>query len=386
MEMKEIVEATRAYYCLDCGICTASCPVSRVKKSFSPRLTVERAIFDLDREIVEGQDLWSCLTCGQCSLRCPSQVDYQNFIRSARKLAQNSQRLGVATHNGVIQTMIQLQAQGRPLNRRQWLPEHLSTQPEEGEYFYFVGCLPFFEVIYSDIQVPASSIGIDTIKILNRFGISPVVSNAERDCGHDPYWSGDNDCFNKLAQMNLEVIRRSGAKKVLFSCAECYYTFKVEYPKYFGELWFETQHIAEFIWEKIGSGELELGEWKGKVTYQDPCRLGRGLGVLEEPREVLKSIPGLELVEMERNRLDAWCCGSSQWINCTGYTKLMQRERLRDAGQTGAEVLVTACPKCRIHLSCTLRDPDNELELRILDLVNIVAETIDREGGPADDK
>jgi Fe-S oxidoreductase len=384
MDIKEIVKTTKAYYCLDCGICTASCPVSRVKKDFSPRLTVEKALFDLDNEIIGDKDLWSCLTCGQCSLRCPSKVDYQNFVRIARNNANDSKMIGVATHNGIIQAMIQIQTQGRPLNRRQWLPEDVSTQPEKGEYFYFVGCLPFFQIIYSDIEVPALSIGLDTIKILNRLGISPVVSNAERDCGHDPYWSGDSESFNKLAQLNLEAIRQSGAKKVLFSCAECYYTIKVEYPKYFGPLWFETQHIAEFIWEKIQVGELKLNTLPKKVTYQDPCRLGRGLDVLEEPREVLKSIPELELVEMERNRLDAWCCGSSQWINCTSYTKRMQQERLKDAGLTGADTLITACPKCRIHLSCTLRDPDNKLNLQISDLVNIVAEAMDQRGGSWD--
>ena len=177
-----------------------------------------------------------------------------------------------------------------------------------------------------------------------------------------------------MAQINLDVIRASGAKQVVFSCPEGYYTFKHIYPKYFGDLDFEPVHILDFLADKIKDGAIEFEEAPGVVTYHDPCRLGRLAGIYDAPRKLLKTIPGLELVEMPRSRENGVCCGTTGWMNCSSCSKEIQMERLHEASNTGAGTLVTACPKCQIHFRCAKAAFD--LEIEITDLYDLLADRI----------
>jgi heterodisulfide reductase subunit D len=113
------------------------------------------------------------------------------------------------------------------------------------------------------------------------------------------------------------------------------------------------------------------------VTYHDPCRMGRYLKVYEPPRTVIRSVPDLELVEMEDNRERAMCCGSTAWVNCSGCSKLIQREKLRQARETGASVMLTTCPKCQIHLSCASRDLEADQAIEIEDVITWVGRALD---------
>ena len=141
-------------------------------------------------------------------------------------------------------------------------------------------------------------------------------------------------------------------------------TFKDAYPKHLGELPFEVIHITEFLARKLPASEISFQpSTNGAITYQDPCRLGRKAGIYEAPRELLKQIPGTRLTEMARNRENALCCGTSAWMECSGCSKTMQSERLEEAAQTGATTLITACPKCQIHLTCAQSNTDSELKV-----------------------
>ena len=137
------------------------------------------------------------------------------------------------------------------------------------------------------------------------------------------------------------------------------------------------QHISEFLAEKIGKDGLKLKEIKKKVTYQDPCRLGRHLGIYDASRKVLESIPGIQLVEMEHNRADSICCGTSAFTNCDSYSNMIRKERLSEAKATGAEILITSCPKCQTHFRCAMVDKGEEHrpipKIEIMDLANLGA-------------
>jgi Fe-S oxidoreductase len=271
-----------------------------------------------------------------------------------------------------------------------------------GDDFYFVGCLPYFDIIFRNIELKSTPIARSAVKLMNMVGITPVVSENGRCCGHDFYWSGNYDGFEKLARYNLKLISDSGAKRVVFTCPEGYHTFSKIYPSVFGELKFEVVHITDILLEKSKKGELKLqspaGVGKGRspgskskgvrgpadektggsdgtqitVTFQDPCRMGRMMGRTEGMRELLRAIPGVELVEMPRNRANAMCCGSSEWVSCMLCNKQIQLERLAEAQDTGASILVTACPKCRIHLTCAQYDKDKKIDIQIRDIVSIV--------------
>jgi heterodisulfide reductase subunit D len=387
VSLERQVKQTKAYNCVECGICTASCPVSRVNPDFSPRLMVEKLLLGSTEEILADRELWSCLTCLTCSVRCPSQVDFNEFTRAARVLAREAGFEGVDTHAGVLRSIMELHAKGFKPDGTRWLDKRLKTSAR-GDDFYFVVCLPYFDVIFRNIEVASTRIARTAVKLMNLAGITPVVSKDERCCGHDFYWSGNYEGFKRLAEYNVELIRAAKAKRVIFTCPEGYHTFSEIYPAHVGKLGFEVAYLPDVLLDEVRKGKLQLkrpaglsGQEPVRVTFQDPCRIGRMMGKTEETRELLGLIPGVELVEMPRNRADAVCCGSSEWVSCTMCNKEIQLDRLTEAQGTGASMLVTACPKCRIHFNCALYDKDRELDINIEDLTSLLLQAVNGKPG-----
>ncbi len=377
MAFSEILRQTRATYCLDCGKCTGSCPVSRVDVTYSPRSTIERVLAGHPEDLINDRHLWSCLTCGLCTTRCPSDVDYPAFVIAARIEARKAGVEGTYAHNAIMQQLMGIMGQTTKQNRTGWVTDDLRTSAR-GDDFYFVGCLPYFDVIFADLGVVSTDTARNTVRLLNTVGITPVVSDDERCCGADLLLNGDEEGFRKLAAVNVQVIADSGAKRVIFSCPEGVNAFRNDYPRYVGPLPFEVVHLTELLAEHLD--EIELGELAETVTYQDPCRLGRYLGIYDEPRAVIQAIPGIELAEMRKNRANALCCGSAGWVNCGRCAKGIQMTRLRQAQATGAERMITACPKCRIHFSCALKDAGDEIAVTLEDLTGLLVRAIEAAG------
>lgn len=380
----EIVEKTNIRLCLECGKCSSSCPITRTNPDFSPRMTVKRVLTGGEEIPVDDGGIWNCLTCGLCTERCPSDVKYVDFMKACREKAGLTGKTGSCSHKNVPLELQRLMAiPEMKQDRLGWLPKG-AKHSETGDVLYFVGCLPYFDAMFKDIKAKPLKTAKSVVKILNKAGVEPVLLNNERCCGHDLQFTGDVENFEKLANLNVEAIRESKAKKVVTSCAECYRTLKLDYPKVVGDLGFEVVHISEYLDELIEDEKLEVPSAfeEKKVTYQDPCRLGRHLGVYDSPRKVITSIPELELVEMERNRENAVCCGVSSWLNCGKLSKQIQLERLREAKATGAEWLVTACPKCQIHLKCALEGElpikRSEVKLKVIDLSVLLAKALDK--------
>lgn len=378
MNLEDIIKETKTYYCLECGKCTAVCPVSRHNPNFSPRLMLERALMGFEGELTHDRELFSCLACYACSHLCPSDVDYPVFTQKVRNLASVQGEHGDCAHSGTLLSLMRLVSRPDIKQRRlDWLDGCRTLQ--KSEVLYFVGCAPYFEPVFEDIEVSPVSIARNSIKILNALGIEPMVLPNERCCGHDLLWTGDVETFKKLAQLNAQMIKESGAKKIVFSCPEGYRTFKIDYPQYV-ELDCEPIHITELLAQNLSALSLRAKQSNPevkKVTYQDPCRLGRHLGIYEPPREIIRAIPGTKLVEMEHSADESICCGTSAWTNCGSYSKQIRVARLLEAKATGAEVLVTACPKCQIHFKCAMVDKGAEkgpdIEMKVMDLVSLVA-------------
>ena len=381
--IKQIIKNTKAYYCLECGKCTAVCPISRRESAYSPRLTVERAIWGEGEELLTDVLLWSCLTCQHCSTRCPSDVHYVEFIRGLRALARGADEEGLCTHGEAIQTWMRMMtAPELKQNRLEWLDEGLKTSTDS-DTVYFVGCLPYYDVLFNKIGAQGVEIAQSAVRVLNRLGIEPIILENERCCGHDLLWEGDVANFRRLAELNIAMLRETGAKRIVTACPECARTLKVDYPAYVDDLGMEVVHIAEFVASKVGEGEFRIPNHESRITtYHDPCRLGRFMGVYEEPRQVISAL-GLELVEMEHSGKNALCCGTSCWTNCGAVNKQIQVDRLREAQATGAELLVTACAKCQIHFKCALDDArvGEEMGIEIRDLVTLVDEVLAQEEG-----
>jgi len=376
VNLEDIIQQTKTYYCLECGKCTSICPVAKYDSSFSPRMMIENALLGFEDDVVLNQKLFSCLTCYNCQQECPSDVDFPIFVRKARSIAQDNGQHGVCAHSGQLQSLARLMTSPAIKQKRlEWLSKEYRVS-EDSDVLLWVGCAPYFEPIFKDIEFSALGIIKASLRILNLLGIEPRLLPNERCCGHDALWTGDIETFKKLAEHNAAQIKEAGVKKIVFSCPEGYRTFKLDYPEHV-DLGCEVQHVSELLVEKMGQNGLKFGEIKKKVTYQDPCRLGRHLGVYDAPRKVIESIPGIELVEMRHSGWESICCGTSAFTNCDSYSNMLRAERLSEAVATGAELLITACPKCQTHFRCATVDKGEEHrptpKIEVMDLANLVA-------------
>jgi Fe-S oxidoreductase len=352
-----------------------TCPLNRVDPTYSPRGYTLQMLLDGDEKFVEDKDLYRCLTCFQCREVCPSSIKYIDAVKQARRKAREKGRVDACKHGSILRTIQQFQADLKvPQNRLANL--NGDAFADSGEILYFVGCLPAFDFVFPHTE--SLTTANHTLTILNRAGVKPVVSNDEKCCGYDLLWNGETGVFQKLAESNLDLFRKLGIKKIITSCAECLVTLKEEYPK-IGDVDWEVQHIAAFTAEALRNRDLKLNTpVEEKVTYHDPCRLGRVSHIYDEPRYVLSQIPGIEFTEMEYIRENSHCCGVGSFSNCDASTKFLQNDRLEEAAETGAENIVTACPKCRIHLNCYLDGkPIRDLPgLKITDITEIVAKAL----------
>ena len=383
----EIIEKTSIRLCLECGKCSSSCPITRINPDFSPRMTVKRVLTGTEGVPFLDEGIWTCLTCGLCTERCPSDVRYVDFMIACREEAELLGRTQSCAHKDILLDLQRMMVNPKiDQNRLKWLPRG-AKYSESGDVLYFVGCLPYFDVIFRDIKAKPLETARSVVRILNRAGIEPVLLKNERCCGHDLHFTGDRVNFEKLARINVSAIRQAKAKRVVTSCAECYRALKLDYPEVVGDLDFEVLHISEYLAELIENEKIELPSAfkEKKVTYHDSCRLGRHMGVYDPPRAVINSIPDIELLEMERNRENSLCCGVSSWLNCGKLSKQIQLDRLKEAKATGADWLITSCPKCQIHLKCAtdgeLPIKRSEVNLKIYDLPVLFAKALDQKDG-----
>lgn len=375
--IKSAMKRAGVLLCLECGKCSSTCPVALSNPNFSPRQIVSRTITGGGISVLDSELIWHCLTCKLCYERCPSDVSFMDFIRSIREIAEIKGAQVPCSHGGAMQSLMSLMtAPEMKQNRLEWLTDDLKIS-KTGEYMLFVGCLPYYDAYFDELKINSTNIARSAVKILNKFDIAPVLSNDERCCGHDLFWSGDNDIFSMLVKRNVEAISNTGAKKIITTCAECYSTLKNLYPKY-SDFPFEIIHLSEFIAKQPYDNLRGMNLAETTATYHDPCRLSRHTKIIDEPRKALTSIKGLMLNEMYHHGTRSNCCGTSSWMNCNMYSKMLQSARLKEAKATGANLLITACPKCMIHFKCAQKDAKNadELAIEIKDLAEVVSEAM----------
>jgi heterodisulfide reductase subunit D len=354
--------------CQDCGKCTAACPVARVGLGYSPRRFIQRTVRkDLDA-VLSDRALFACLACERCTLVCKSGISMASVVLKLRAIAFERGIPGQAAHAGILQTLMRMMAKSDlPQRRLAWLDPTVKIA-SQGDVLYFVGCAPYFDPLFRHLGTRPLRTARNAIRLLNLAGVEPVLLPDERCCGHDLLWQGDVTNFRRLAERNLEQVRATGVKTVVFSCPEGLRTFKLDYPRYFGARGFEVLHITEFL-ERQGIPRPEYTDMV--VTFHDPCRLGRHLDIYDAPRNLLEAMPGLKLVEMPHNRVSATCCGGTCWMECGAAVKAQQAQRLSEAARTGARTLVTACPKCDIHFGCAIAgsEYDGPVISNIVDLM-----------------
>ena len=377
-DLASAAKAARTWACYDCGKCTATCPVARIGGAYSPRRQVLAANTRRGEDALGNFALFSCLTCALCDRRCPTGVAYTDLIRELRAVAYAEGVEPECPHGGALQSVMRMMATGgTQQDRLGWLDGDLRTEPAKGAVFYWTGCTMYYDAYFPEFELKMVEGTQAAVRLMNKLGDTPVVSPEERCCGHDLLWNGDRRSFELLAEHNARLVAESGAETLVTSCAECLRTWKVDYAPFWKGKPPRMLHVAEYLAEHLPELTFQPDGAK-RVTFQDPCRLGRHLGIYDPPRQVLDALPGVELVEMRRSGPAAICCAGGTWTHCDRYAKQIQVERLKEARATGAEVLVTACPKCRIHLRCAMKDPNlkGEIEIEMRDVAELVADAV----------
>lgn len=373
MNIEEIVRVTRAHYCLDCGKCTAVCPVNRFDPQFSPRLIVQKAL-SASKDACTDAGIWSCVGCNMCMVRCNYNVSYVNLIRYLRMQSRLSGTELVYSHGGIIESVMHIMGLEETRQQRNgWLPAGIEVN-RTSDTVFFVGCAPYFDTIFQNLGIKLTDGTIGALRLLNAAGVNFTLLDNERCCGHDLLLSGDRQGFLDLGRLNLEQMKASGIKRIITSCPECYYTLKVDYPEFIEGWDITITHITELS---------EIGGLKGRATqkvraaFHDSCKLGRHFKLYDGPRRLLTEVGGAELKEMENSRENSLCCGSSPWMFCGAVNRQIQNERLRQAGAAGADCMVTSCPKCQIHLTCAGISADSQHSgIKVVDLYHMAAQNL----------
>ncbi|MDD5093487.1 MAG: (Fe-S)-binding protein [Dehalococcoidia bacterium] len=356
--------------CSRCGKCGAICPMYKETEGWDTDVARGRVLLtwglargdlDVNQELVEA--IYRCPTCMMCEQQCTSGVKVTEIIRKARELLVEKGADIPFSHKAAFDLISRITL--RDDLKRDWTDLIEGDFVDKGEIVYFVGSLPYIEPVMN-FDIGARRIMSGAVKILNHAGIKPAIIPQLADSGHDAFWSGQTDLFNALREKNTKLLK--GAKVIVTTCAEDYRTLSKEYS-----LPAKVYHISQYVRDLMKQGKLSFEKGTEKVTYHDPCRLGRHMGEFEAPREVLKQIADFK--DMPRHGKDGPCCGVGAWMNCNEFSKEIRQDRLMEASQT-AEIMITACSKCVSHFRCFLEEPnekENPPTVKVMDFTDFVA-------------
>jgi Fe-S oxidoreductase/nitrate reductase gamma subunit len=378
--------------CMRCGRCVAACPSAGAGEPFAPRDFVQAMRRSLWKEHSKQGDIrflergeksdvnekfWYCTTCRACLEVCPVYGATFDAVIKKRVLAVEE---GTNVPKLMNQTLEKLFKYDNPWEsskkkRGAWADEmelvDLTKRGAEAELCYFVGCTTSFDDT-------ARGIALSLSKILQTAGINfGILGKKEPCCGDIARRSGELGLFVEQMEKNIDLFGKYSITDIVTSSPHCFHTFHNEYP----DAPFKTQHYSLLLKELIADGKLRLKEGQAvTVTYHDPCYLGRYNGVIDEPREVLRSIPGLKLVEMEHHGADSLCCGGGggrMWQDLASGEVKMSEVRIREAEATGAQILVTACPLCRIMMEDARKAAGLNETLQVMDMNELLLQSIE---------
>jgi len=382
--------------CTNCGRCQDACPAWATGKPLSPRKVVQ----DLKVHMLKAADnqanqpdnvptlvgeapneaeIWACTTCGACQETCPVYVEHIVKIIDLRRNLVLAQSKMPETAQLMLRNM---QSRGHPWAgiqslrlRGDWtsgLELKILAEGDNVNTLFWVGCTGAL----AERNVAAT---LSMTKVLKAAGVDfGVLGEAETCCGDPARRAGYEFQFQIMAEQNIEIFKSYNIKEIITLCPHCYNTIKNEYPKYGGD--FKVVHYTQLIADFIGQGKLKLTrELNSRITYHDPCYLGRYNGVYLEPRRILRAIPETKVEEMERSRNTGFCCGGGgghMWIEeQPGSTKINQM-RLEDVVKTGADTVVTACPYCLQMFEESIEHKEMKDSLKARDLVELVEEAM----------
>ena len=372
IESRPFAREHELFACVQCGKCTAGCPMA-LKTKLNPRQLIQRLLVAGNGFDLEGrEELWDCTTCATCSTRCPKKVNPMEMIIGLRGAFVEKGRV----HPNVKTALESTFRQGNPLTmprdqRGAWASD-LSLKPmaEGTEYLYYVGCTRSYD---PRVQQVARSL----VTILQKAGVDfGIMGNQENCCGSEVRRLGEAGLFEMMSEENTETFKGLGVKKMFTTSPHCFNAYRNDYPKN----GMQVQHYTQILAGLVEGKKLEFsGRFEKSITYHDPCYLGKHNGVFDEPRAVLAAIPGAKLIEMDRSRTKSLCCeggGGRMWLEGTNPGLRLAQLRVKEALETGAEVLATACPFCLQTLDEAVKHLNAEDKLRVMDVAELVAQAL----------
>ncbi|MFX1379108.1 MAG: (Fe-S)-binding protein [Promethearchaeota archaeon] len=409
-ELKNLKKEWEAVFsCMGCGDCGyairpavnryLTCPVKEAKGEEGFEINFSRGRMNVLKSLLEGKiDLsielakwiYECSECGNCSEVCHmtqneniilptcNWIDHVKVWEALRKDLIEAGLAPLNRHQDLLNYMNDHKLKnpyGEDIEKRfVWLQEFPEIK-EQGDLMFFGGC-----------TIPLRQVETlrNMIKILKVVGKEIAISKEEWCCGSIGLRIGDIKSVTEIVQHNVEIFKNMGAKILFTACAGCYRTWKRDYPEILGEkLPFEIKHITELLIDFLNNNQIPFKVQEGeklKVTYHDPCHLGRHMNFYEIPREVISKVPGIELVEMKRNRKNAWCCGAGGGVKSQfpDLAKEISKERIKEAVDCGADTLITSCPFCIGNLKDAYNemDPDIQDKIKLIDIIDFIASKI----------
>ncbi len=358
--------------CYQCGLCTGTCPWNNVKVFLPHKLMHQAQLGLID---FDADEMWVCSTCKACVDRCPRGVELIDVMRAMRRAIvelsiggiPDSLRLTAKSIGGTGNPL------GEPQEKRADWAKDLDVKPftKEMELLYFPGCLACYD---------PNMLGISkaTATILNKAGMDyGILGTKEVCCGEAIRKAGNESLFQNLVQQNITNFTEHGVRKILVTSPHCFQTFTEEYPKYGAN--FDIVHHSQLLLELIKQGKISFTkEVKRRVIYHDPCYLGRHNDIYEEPRDILRSIPGVELIEFPDSGSESLCCGGGAgglWLETKKGERLCDL-KMEQAIELQADVLAVACPYCM----CMFKDSQVTVpkgdSLQIMDISELIQEAM----------
>ena len=357
--------------CVRCGYCQAYCPTYRVTKNegYNARGRIklaQNAISSGEYSEVFAKRVNQCLLCGNCSTHCPPGVDVHGIVETLRQ--------DIVEKNGENETTVRIKrnvndigniAGDEQTNRLLWLqPDTQININTKAEVLYLTGCVP-------SLYPSAYSIPQSFVKLLSKAGVDyTVMGDMEICCGYPLEIGGLPHEAERIAEKNVKTVKAMGVNTIVTTCPSCYHTWKKYYP--------DVLHGTEFLLNLINDGKLNPSGSDETVTYHDPCDLGRKSDIFDAPRELIRAC-GANLIEMRYSREDAMCCGGGGNLesNDPDLSVKVAQERIKQAMDTGATTIVSACQQCKRTLQGGARSL--KARVKVIDIIEMVSKACEQE-------
>ncbi|MFH1149039.1 MAG: (Fe-S)-binding protein [Actinomycetota bacterium] len=380
------------YTCPKCKICTANLhPGETEYLKLCPAYTrygwfayagggkcyiaqgIREGVLEIDEDLADI--VYHCTLCKTCVQQCATDQDPTEIARMVRREVVKA--LGGPPGDAKIVVKSTLNYRNpyqQPKAMRYRWAKGLGIKDatkEKVDTLYYVGC--------TAAMIPERThFALNTVKLLDTAGENfGTLGQKEICCGSTTYNLGVEDAFKEVAGENIEMLNELGVERVLTSCSGCYSVMKNEYPRV-ARRNFEVVHVTEYLAQLIDEGRLKPSKALDlKVTYHDPCHLGRYSELYDAPRKILDAIPGVELVEMPRSREKSWCCGAGAGVKTAfpDFAAWVGGERVKEAAETGAAALVTACPFCEGNLTEVVAATDAGLD--VYDVTDLLVQSLE---------